>query len=114
MSRYQPQGPFNVWFELLKKEITYVKGVNVTDYKPEFKSKCSCINYSSSNVVTNDLKNTSTEWSFESRYSPLFQAGDRIKLLDDNTIYEIKGEPENVRRENKYIKFKMVRVKNGK
>ena len=113
MSRYQPQGPFNVWFQHISKEVTYVKGVNVTKYVDGFKSKCSCINYSSNNTVTNDLKNTSTEWSFESRYTPLIKAGDRIRLLDDNTVYEIKGEPENVRRENKYIKFKMVRVKNG-
>ena len=111
MSRYQPQGPFNVWFQLLKKNITFVNGHNITTYVDDYKSKCSCINYSSNNTTANDLKTTSTQWSFESRFSPKFQAGDRIKLLDDNTIYEIIGEPENVRRENKFVKFKMVRVK---
>ena len=113
MNRYQPQGAFNVWFQLLTKNVTYVKGVNVTQYIENFKGTCSCINYSSNNTTANDLKTTTTEWSVETRYTPVIKSGDRIKLLDDNTIYEIKGEPENVRRENKYIKFKMVRVKNG-
>ena len=110
MSVYKPQGRFNVWFQLLKKETTFVKGVNVSTYVPDIKSKCSLINYSSNDVNVNDLKAKSEQWSFESRYSPKFQSGDRIQLLDDNSIYEIIGKPENVRRENKFTKFKMVRV----
>lgn len=110
---YQPQGPFNVPFQLLKKTTTRINGVNVPTYTEDFKSMCSCIAYASMNVTTNDLKNTSTEWSFEAHYSSNIKAGDRIKLLDDDSIYEIKGKPENVRRENRFIKFKMVEVKNG-
>jgi len=110
---YQPQGVFNVWFQLMKRELKFVNGHNIETFTPSFKSKCSCINYSTNNSNVNDLKSYQDTWSFESRYTPLIQAGDRIVLLDDNSVYDIVGNPENVRRENKYIKFKMVRV-NGK
>ena len=113
MSNYQPQGPFNVWFQLLKQETVFSNGVNVPIYIDIYKGKCSCINYSTNNITASDIKTRRDEWSFESRYSRKIQAGDRIKLLDDGSIYDIVGVPENVRRENKYIKFKMVRV-NGK
>lgn len=110
---YQPQGPFNVWFQLLKRDLKFVSGHNIETFVPDYKGKCSCINYSTNDTTANDLKTHQDQWSFEARYSNKIQAGDRIMLLDDNSVYDIVGEPENVRRENKYIKFKMVRV-NGK
>lgn len=107
---YQPQGPFNVPFRLLKKVVNKVPGVNIPTYEDDYQGMCSCINYSTNNMTVADLKSHQDQWSFEAHYSPNIKAGDRIRLLDDDSEYDIIGIPENVRRENKYIKFKMVRV----
>lgn len=107
---YQPQGVFNVPFRLLKRVKNKVQGVNVQTYEPNYQGMCSCINYSTNDTTMANLQSHQDQWSFEAHYSPLIKAGDRIKLLDDDSEYDIIGIPENVRRENKYVKFKMVRV----
>lgn len=109
-SDYKPQGTFNVWFQVLNRELKFINGVNVADYVPGIKAKCSCINYSTNNITVNDLKSVQDQWNVETYYTPKIKKGDRIKLLDDDSIYDIVGIPENVRRENRYLKFKMVRV----
>jgi head-tail adaptor len=107
---YKSQGPYNVWFQLLKRVVVYKAGHNIETYKVDFKSKCSLINYSTNDVNQASLKNTTSNWSFETRYHPDIQTGDRILILNDNTVYDIVGEPENVRMMNKFTKCKLVRA----
>lgn len=108
MNDYKPQGKFNVWFQLLKKTTTFVNGVNVTEHIEDYKGKCSLITYSTSDVRTADLQNTSSSWNFETRFTTKIQAGDRIKILATGAVYDIVGKPENVRFMNKYLKCKLV------
>ena len=107
---YQPQGVFNVPFQLLKRKLVDVPGVLVATYEESIKSKCSCITYSTSDTTVNTLQTSQDTWNFETHYTPLIQKGDRIRLLDDNSEYDIVGVPENVRRENRYLKCKLVRI----
>lgn len=107
---YKSQGPYNVWFQLLKRVVVYKAGHNIETYKVAFKSKCSLINYSTNDVNQANLKNTSATWSFETRYHPEIKKGDRIKILNTDEVFDIVGEPENVRMLNKYIKCKLVRA----
>ena len=108
--RYQPQGAFNVPFQLLKRKLVETPGVLIPTYEEDFKGKCSCITYTTSDTTVNTLQATQDQWNFETHYTPLIQKGDRIRLLDDNSEYDIVGVPENVRRENRYLKCKLVRV----
>lgn len=104
---------YRTWFQLLKRELKYINGVNVETFTADYKGKCSCINYSTNDLTAANLQTHQDTWTVETRFTNRITSGDRIVLLDDNSVYDVIGVPENVRRENKTLKFKMVRV-NGK
>lgn len=107
---YEPSAPFNIPFQLLKRQIVDVPGVMVEEHIPDFKGFCSCITYSTNDTNFANLQTSQEIWYFETYYTNKIKKGDQIMLLDDGSVYDIVGVPENVRRQNKYLKCKLVRI----
>ena len=111
MSRqYQPQVPFNVPCEHLKRTITKVNGAN----KPTFTKKgmfyCSAKSYGGTEKVVNDVYVVEDTWVVDTWYNPDITKGDRIRFLDDNSEFEILASPENINRRGQYMRFKVLRI----
>ena len=51
--------------------------------------------------------------NIETWYKPDIKANCRIAVANTEAIYDILGEPENINTRNKYLKFKVKRVKGG-
>lgn len=110
--QYQPQVPFNVPFKILSGTLVKVNGVNTVEYVEQSNVYfCSARAYVGSNKNVNDLSAEEDRLTVDSYWIPTLKKNDRIKLLDDGTIWELPVSPENINRRNQWSRFVVVRVR---
>lgn len=109
--QYQPKSPFNVAVQLLKRTKTKINGVNAETFEhsgaPFF---CSAVSWGGTEKTVNGVYAVIDTMTFECWYNPNIEEGDRVQLLDDNSIYTVLASPENINRRNQYLKFKGERI----
>lgn len=109
--QYQPNVPFDVAFKILKLNKVFVNGVNSTEYVEETTVYyCSAKSYGGTEKVVNNVYVIEDTLIIDTYSNVPLKSKDRIKLLDDNTIYEVMNSPEIINRRSPYMRFKVVRI----
>lgn len=108
---WTPDLPFRTPFKILKRTVEKVDGMNNTTYT-ELPNVlyCTAKSYGGTEKVINDVYVVVDTLTFQTYYTPLLSKGDKIRLLDDNTEYEVLASPENINRANKWLVFKGERI----
>ena len=111
MKQYKPQVPFRTPYKILSSTLKKVNGVNKVNYNelPDI-YYCSAKAFVGVNKNINDISAEEDVLTVEGWYTPLLKKNDRIKLLDDNSIWEVYITPENINRQGQYMKFKVVSI----
>ena len=88
-----------------------VNGVDKKDYPTDgplffanFKS------YGGTEKIVNDVFVIEDTWTIDTWYNPDFGKGDRIRFLDDGSVFEVLASPENINRRGQYMRFKVSRI----
>lgn len=110
---YKPSGNFPIKAILLVPTVEKINGVNVKSFTEGLYFFCSAKSYGGTEKVVNDVISVEDTNIIECWYSPRFKSGCRIRLLDDDSEWEIITPPENIERRNKYMKFKVRRINGG-
>jgi len=110
--QYQPQTPFNVPFIILSLTKEFINGVNKQTYVEGTEIYfCSAKAYVGVNKQINNITAEEDTLTVDTWFNPVLKKNDRIKLLDDDTIWELTTAPENINRRNQYMRFKVVRYR---
>lgn len=114
MADFKPSFPYNVPAEILKPTYTTVKGTTKKTY-PESGDgiNISFKTYGGTESESNGVITILDTAIVETWYRTDIKGDCRIKLLDDGSVYEIIGEPENVNRRSQWLRFKVQRTKGG-
>lgn len=110
---YRPSSNFNVKAIILIPTIEKINGVNVKSYTEDEEFFCSAKSYGGTEKVIDDKYVIEDTLNIETWYNPKITSECKIKLLDDNSEWEILNTPENIERKNVYIKFKVKRFVGG-
>lgn len=110
---YKPQQPFNVPAQILTVTVRKVNGINQKTVVAGDTFFCSAKSYGGTEKVINGLVEIEDTMTIETYYRPDIVASGRIKLLDDNSEWDIISDPENIERRNRYLVFKVRRVAGG-
>lgn len=110
---YKPRQPFNVPAQILTVTFTKVNGVNQKTVVAGDTFFCSARSYGGTEKTINGLIEIEDTMQIETYYRPDIVAKGKIKLLDDNSEWDIISDPENVERRNQYLLFKVRRVTGG-
>ena len=110
---YNPQMPFNVPAQILKGAYEKINGVNVKTFTDGDIIWISAKSYGGTEKVVNDEYIIVDTLNIDTWYRPDITAMDGIRLLDDNSEWEIMNTPENIDRRNQFLKFKVQRMKGG-
>lgn len=109
--QYIPQAPFNVPFRIQKAQITKINGINSLDYIEDKEVYfCSARAYVGTSKNVNDISAEEDTLTIDSYWIPNLKRNDRIRLLDDDSIWELYVSPENINRRNQYARFKVIRI----
>jgi hypothetical protein len=109
--QYTPQTPFNVPFKILSLTKELINGVQAQSYvEGEEVYFCSAKSYGGTEKIINDVYVIEDTLEIDTWFISTLKSKDRIKLLDDDSIYEVLNTPENINRRNQYMKFKVVRI----
>ena len=110
--QYQPQVPFNVPFKILSATTTKVNGVNTIEYVEQNNVyMCSARAYVGSSRNVNDLSVEEDRLTIDTYWISSLKKNDRIRLLDDNSVWELPLHPENINRRNQWSRFVVVRLR---
>lgn len=113
---YRPQIPFTVPMYLLAPTYTTVNGVKKKTF-PEISAGVlfygSFKTYGGTERDVNGVYVVEDTANVETWFNPEIKSNCRIVLANNNAVYEIIGEPENVEMRNQYLLFKVQRVKGG-
>ena len=92
--------------------VTYEKinGINTKTYKENGIFFCSVKSYGGTETVQNNVLVIEDTITVESWFDDRITAETKIKLLDDNTEYEVISSPENIDRRNQFMIFKAKRI----
>ena len=109
--QYQPRVPFRTPAEHLPKMPVRVNGVNTFEY-PEHGETfyCSAVAWVGVRANINDVSTEKDTLTVETWYNPAIKKDDRIKLLDDNSVWEVETRPENINRNGQYMRFKVSAI----
>lgn len=110
---YRPSSNFNVKAIILIPTIKKINGVNVKSYTEDEGFFCSAKSYGGTEKVIDDKYVIEDTLNIETRYNPKITSECKIKLLDDNSEWEIISPPENIDRRNKFLKFKLKKINGG-
>lgn len=110
---YKPQQPFNVPAKILTATYTKVNGVNKKTFTEGDDFFCSAKSYGGTEKTINGVYVVEDTMQIETYFRPDITSIDRIKLLDDSSEWEIITPPENIERRNRFLVFKVRRVKGG-
>ena len=114
MADFKPLLPYTVPAEILRPEYTTIKGVKKKTY-PESGERIniSFKTYGGTESESNGAYTVLDTANVETWYRPDISADCAIKLLDDGSVYEIIGQPEDVNRRHQWLHFKVQRTKGG-
>ena len=114
MAEFKPDYPYTTPAVILVPTYEDIKGLTVPVFPDTgeqffctFKTFGGTESESNGTLVVLDTANVET-W-----YRPDITSDCRIKLLDDGSIYEVIGQPEDVGRRHMWMRFKVQRVKGG-
>lgn len=110
---YKPSFPYNVKAQILTAATEKKKGIVVKSYVDGETFFCSCKAYGGTEKIINDKYVIEDTMIVETYYRNDISGKDKIRLLDDNSEWEIISPPENIDRLNKWLKFKVKRVQGG-
>lgn len=110
---YKPQQPFNVPSQILTATITKVNGINKKTFVAGDTFFCSAKSYGGTEKIINGVVAIDDTMNIETYYRPDITADCHIKLLDDNSEWEVISDPENIERRNQFLVFKIRRIKGG-
>lgn len=110
---YKPKQPFNVPCQLLTSTTTKVNGVTKKTYTAGIDFFASVKSYGGTDTVINDKYVIEDTLVIETWFHPDIVSSSQVQLLDDDSIWEVMNTPENIDRTNKFLKFKVKRVKGG-
>ena len=110
--QYQPQVPFNVPFHILRATVKKINGVNSLEFNEDSELYfCNAKAYVGTIKNVNDLSSEEDTLTVDTYWIPTLKKNDRIRLLDDDTVWELYVAPENINRRNQYSRFKVVRIR---
>lgn len=107
---YKPALPFNVPARILKGEYVKINGVKTKRFIDDDLIFVSARSYGGSEKTVNDQIVIEDTIEIETWYRPDITSIDGLRLLDDRSEWEIINHPENIRRENRWLKFKIRRL----
>ena len=110
---YRPQHPFSVPAQILIPTETKVNGIVKKTFTVWDNFFCSARSFGGTEKVLNGVVAIEDTMTIETWYRPDINANCHIKLLDDNSEWEIISDPENIERRNRYLVFKIRRIKGG-
>lgn len=110
---YKPKQPFNVPAQLLICEYKKINGVEKKSFVDDIQFFCSAKSYGGTEKIINDKYVIEDTIEIETWFNPKITSECRVKLLDDNSEWEIISPPENIERRNQFLKFKMKRIQGG-
>ncbi len=108
---YQPSTPFNVPAMILKGEYKKVNGVKTKVFTDGEQIFVSAKSYGGTEKEVNDKIVIEDTMSIETWYRPDITSIDGLRLLDDNSEWEILNNPEDIDRRHQFLKFKIRRYK---
>lgn len=108
---YKPELPFNVPAQILKAEYKKVNGVNTKIFTEGDIIYVSARTYGGTERTSNGTYIIEDTVNIETWYRPDIASIDHLKLLDDNSEWEILNTPENIERKNQFLVFKCKRYK---
>lgn len=113
---YRPNLPFSVPLVLLKPTVTKAVGV-ATKVLPDIKDGILIYGtfktYGGTEKTVDGLLSIEDTADVETWYRPDITSDCIIALADTGVKYHIINEPENINRQNQFLKFKVQRVKGG-
>lgn len=114
MAEFKPDLPYTVPAEILTPTYTTSKGVKKKVY-PESGERIniSFKTYGGTESESNGAYTVLDTANVETWYRPDISADCAIRLLDDSSVYEIIGQPEDVNRRHQWLRFKVQRAKGG-
>lgn len=110
---YNRQNNFNVRALILKAEYKKINGINKKVFTAGDEIFISAKSYGGTEKIVNDKYVIEDTMICECWYRPDITSDCNIILLDDNSEWEIINSPENIERKNKYLKFKIKKIKGG-
>ena len=111
---YKVKQPFNVPTKILFATFKKINGVSKKVFvESEETIFVSAKSYGGTEQVINDNYVIVDTMEIETWYRPDITSECNLKLLDDNSEWEILNSPENVDRMNQVLKFKVKRIKGG-
>ena len=110
---YRPSSPFTTPTQILNGLYTNVNGVRTKQYVEGAIVFVSAKSYGGTEKVVNDVYVIEDTMVIETWYRPDIKSTDRIRLLDDNSEWEIINTPEDIERRHQYLRFKVKRIKGG-
>lgn len=114
MTSYKPKQIFNVPAKILIPTTQKINGVNVKTFIESEKILfVSAKSYGGTEKIVDDKIAIEDTIIIETWYTPIIKSDCNIKLLDDNSEWEIISPPENIDRRNQYLRFKIRRIKGG-
>lgn len=108
---YKPNFPFNVPANIYTATFSLINGVTTKTYTllPDI-IFVSAKSYGGTEKVVNNKFVIEDTIEIETWYNPNITSDCRIKLLDDNSIYEVINTPEDIDRRHQFMKFKIKRL----
>lgn len=110
---YQPKQPFNVPAQVLTPTESRVNGVIVKSFADGIQFFCNVRSFGGTEKTVDGVYVLEDTQVIETWYNPAFTPKCRIKLLDDNSVWEVVGTPEDIERRHLYSVLKVRRVKGG-
>lgn len=110
---YKPKLPFNVPAQLQICNYEEINGRQRKTYVDDLVFYCNARSFGGTERVINNVVVVEDTIEIETYFNPKITANCRVKLLDDNSVYEIVTPPENIERRNKFLKFKIRRINGG-
>lgn len=107
---YKPSTPFNVPARILKGKYEKVNGVKTKVFTDWEMIWVSARSYGGTERVINDKVVIEDTIQIETWYRSDITSIDGLRLLDDNSVWEIVNHPEDIERRHQFLKFKIKRM----
>lgn len=112
---YRPQKPFNVGFMILNPIYKKELGKNIPIYPDEGKViYCSFLMFGGTETEVNGVISIKDTANIETWYRPDIKSDTRLKRIDDNAVFEVLGEPEDIEYRHQFFKFKVERLRGSR
>lgn len=110
---YKPYYPFNVPAQVLKVSFEKINGVPTKVFTDGEQFFCSAKSYGGTERIINNKVVIEDTLDIETWFRSDITSADHIRLLDDDSEWEILNTPEDIERRHLYLKFKVRRIKGG-